>query len=162
MKKSATRQNGAIQLILVAVIISLAISAFIWFRDTGTSSRPVSSLPPVSQRTNPEPTNPNRITVSEVAPGSTVIVEEVELEQDGYIVVKKDDETGAALGKSTLLSAGRHTGVRISTKELADGDVIFIVLQSKAGQLVTDANENSIAVVKNVGMAMGHYDPSEY
>ena len=147
MKKSATRQNGAIQLILVAVIISLAISAFIWFRDTGTSSRPVSSLPPVSQRTNPEPTNPNRITVSEVAPGSTVIVEEVELEQDG---------------KSTLLSAGRHTGVRISTKELADGDVIFIVLQSKAGQLVTDANENSIAVVKNVGMAMGHYDPSEY
>lgn len=126
-------------------------------------TKPKGDLPPAEERINPDPSSPNKISLGEVDPGTAVKIAGVELESEGYLVVYKDSSgKKVQAGRSQLLTAGMHSNITIATQSLKDGDVIYVTLENKSGTQIKDANGNPIEVFKNVGMAMGHYDPSEY
>ena len=162
MEKSALRQNGNTKITILVLILVIIGGAFI-FRENFFSSQKVGDLPPINKRVNPEPQSANKVFVKSVNPGTEVVVDEVEVNEDGYLYVYKDvNGSRQNVGKSELLSQGSHAMVKIITKTLKDGDIIYVSLHSLTGKEVADVNGNAIEVLKNVGLAMGHYDSSEY
>ena len=120
------------------------------------------TLPPVSERVNPEPTTGYALEVGEVDAGSKLTIASVTLQSDAYVVVLKNNQKSAVIGKSELLSSGQHSDVLISlTSQVVDGDVVYIKLQNKSGEFVQGDTNVDIEVMKPVGMIMAHYE-NEY
>ncbi len=148
---------------LVVVIILVVIAALAYYLHSNNLI-PGVSMPTATPeaRINPEPQSPYQVSVSEVSPGSKVVVDSVSASEDVYVVVVKDGKTQTVVGKSALLTTGTHTNVEVAlTSAIKDGDVIYIRLQNKQGKTIQNDQKVNIEVMKNVGMLMTHYD-SEY
>lgn len=162
MKKSAQQNNGFALVAVLAIVLVIAgvlIAYLMLSNRSSVTPTGESPLPPESERVNPEPTSGNSIFVDEVDPGNSVVVNEVNLSIDGYVLVMKDNEgERVEVGKSSLLKAGNHQNVVINTQALKDGDIIYIVLTDDSQKEILDQNGNIIEVQKNVGMVMSHYE----
>lgn len=154
--------NRNIKYLLLLVVVVTIGAGYLLVKSNPENK---STLPPVSERTNPEPDSKNKLYVTKVTTGSSITVDEVGMENDGYVVVYKDNGAtiGAEIGRSLLLKKGTHSGITLSlTVAQKDGDVVRIRLVDKSAVSVKDDNGNIIEVQMNVGMAHGHYDMSEY
>lgn len=115
------------------------------------------TLPPVEARVNPGPIGDSTVYVSEIAPGS-IISAMVKMSQNGFINVYKDDNgKRVSVGKLAVQSSPEEVSYEISTRQLKDGDVVFIALEDSAGASLVDNNGNSVEVQKNVGALHSHY-----
>jgi hypothetical protein len=164
MTKSTQSQKGIVTYISLAVALVIVIGVFVYayfFNKSDTTAVP--PLPPVTERTNPEPLSVNSIYVESVTPGSKMSVDDVKLAADGYIYIYKDvSGKRITIGKSTLLTAGSQSGIAINlTSPVKDGDVIYASLVGKEGTPVKDENGNAIEMLLNVGSLMNHYE-NEY
>lgn len=160
MYKSAPRTKG-FSLIILLVVVLFATGAIVYIlRGSVLKSDETHSttLPPKNERINPEPLAGDNLFVDKVDPGTRVLVKELKLQKDGYLVVTQDTVSGRVeVGRSKLLSAGNHRNVSLKTQSLKDGDVIYVGIVTKNGNQVVDANNNVVEVQKNVGMVMSHY-----
>lgn len=162
-KKTAANQKGAIPFIVLSVIVIVVVATLVYMRMTESSGTKVASLPPVSERTNPEPTGTSTVYISKVTPGTSLTVEKATLSSDGYIYVYKEvSGKRSVIGKSSMLTKGDHTNVSIKlTSVTKDGDIVYATVMTKDGAAVKDENGNAIEMLLNVGMMMGHYE-NEY
>jgi len=170
MKKTCPPNNTkGFSLVIVAVLVLVLLGAGVYLYSRGrldflSSRTAVPTDIPVAERINPEPLGPNTLTLGEVGPGKTVVVESVELAEDGYVVVVNDSgaSAGVVMGKSALLKAGVHSQVVITlSTALVDGSVIFVRLQDKSGKDILGEAGTRIEVQKNIGDAMIYYN-NEY
>lgn len=103
------------------------------------------------------------LTIEDVSPGDSVLLSTVELMEPGFVVIQQDQnrEAGEVLGISSLLQAGVQRGLQVGVStSLSDSQVIHIVMYKDNGdgvfgaedQPVSDENNVTIEVVKNVGM----------
>ena len=162
MRKSANYNKSGVSVILVLIIVALVIilSGAFLLNNRNKVNAPQSalgSLPPENERVNPQPQSGNFLQVDDVDPGISVIVNQVVMQDGGYIAVQRESSgSRITLGKSDLLEAGSHDNITIATSALSDGDAVYIVLLNSSGTAVVDENENAIEVLKNVGMLSGH------
>ena len=116
---------------------------------------------------NIEATGRPAITLETVEPGTSVFLDSAELKDSGFVVVTEDNNRlqGKVLGASELLTPGVHGNVEVKTSELANSQVIHVVLYKDNGDgifaegdaPVVDENGLGIEVVKNVGtLPMDH------
>jgi hypothetical protein len=154
-------KGGFAAVILIVVIFVVAVAAG-YFLISGNNPTNFSTLPPVSERINPEPLSADNLYVVSTNSGTDLVAEEVNLSQDGFVVVLADanGEAGSVLGSSELLTAGTHSTVNvIASRELGD-EVVYYVLYHDDGDgqfsstndtVVVDDAENRIEVQQLVG-----------
>jgi hypothetical protein len=96
--------------------------------------------------------------VGDVNPGKSVLVDSVELSQQSAIAVILDSSHPTSIGKSSVLTVGKHTSITINlSSPLKDGDVVIIRLVDANGKTVLNADKQPVEVKKNVGHLMTHY-----
>lgn len=117
MKQSKTKQKHYHP--VIGVLILLVIAAIVaWFVrrphvETGVEDAALvnhdGAVEPASKPgEDAKPIQKNRLIMSPQRPGNSVIIDEVGLQNPGYVVIHEDNngEPGKVLGRSGLLSAG--------------------------------------------------------
>lgn len=167
MNKSAHNQKGSVLFVAITVVAIAGVALL--FLQSRQNRMPVletsPTLPPESERLNATPDSLNTLVVGDIDPGDSVVVKNATLSEAGYVQIFMDasGEPGKLLGKSELLEMGTHESIEVSlSSAVTDGDVVIVGLYNSKGAKLEDSEGNSIYVQKNVGMPMGHYDPSEY
>lgn len=161
MNTPAQNKKGFVEiLVVVLVVVLIGAGAYLFFNSQKATDAPESglgSLPEVTQRVNPAPTGKNTIYMTSVAPGNSILIDEVSLDVSGYVVISMAGvgNTRSVVGKSKLLDGGHHTRITVNAT-VSDGDVITVGLQDVSGQSVKDENGNPVELLFNVGMLSGH------
>ncbi len=150
---------------LIVLFVIALIAVIVFFVARQQSAKMVTALPtlpPVSDRTNPIPTSGYALSVGDVNPGNSLVVDLVELSQSASVVVVLDSANPQTIGKSTLLAAGSHNSVTIAlSPAIKDGDVVIVKLMDANGKTIVNASNLPVQVKKNVGKLMTHYS-NEY
>jgi len=120
-------------IVTVIVIIILAILGYYIFKGNGSSTTeenaPISETP-----TSTNPTDINRIVVSDQFPGNIVYVTSAQLANPGWIVVHEDNNgnPGAVIG-SAYFEKGTSSGRVTLTKSTVEGKLYYAMLHSDDG-----------------------------
>lgn len=157
------KNQGIMSVVVVVAVLVAVVGGGVYLYQSGAITIPgITPTATVEPRVNPEPTSGYSVSVAEVKPGNTVVIESVTVSDLSSVAVIKDGTTQVMLGKTELLKAGTHTDLTIKLSgTINNGDVIYIRLMDKTGKPVQSEQNLNIEVMKNVGMLMSHYE-NEY
>lgn len=160
-------KNTTIIAIVAVIIIGLAVWYFslsnpeaqipVTSNDTVEEGSVVHNLPTDGQNTGFAKLGSNAIYVAEQRPGKVIVINIVNLEFPGYVVIheSKDGKPGAVIGASPLISGLEGKNLKITlNREVKDGEELMAMLHSEKSGSGFDATVD-IPVLDSLSNAMG-------